>query len=337
MLESSHYAKNNSTKPTIALLATGGTIAGVGNTSSALDYSAGVLSANDLLELAPEIADIANIKAFQIANIDSKDMTDTILLDLARKTSEVLADSSIDGVVISHGTDSVESSAYFLHLVIKSTKPIVITGAMRPSTAICYDGSKNLYSAICLASHTDAHNMGAMIVMNDKIFSARFAAKAHSLNLDAFSSNAGIMGYMLDSTPLLFYHINKLHTQKSQFDIKDITSLPQVGILYAHTNDNSAIAARALYEAGIRGIVIATMGAGSIHKSLEDALKMLIKQGLVVVKSTQLANGLVPIKSIDSSFISALDLNPQKAKILLQLALTRTQNPKHIAHIFQTH
>ena len=208
---------------------------------------------------------------------------------------------------------------------------------MRPSTAISADGPKNLYNAVALAADKEAKNKGVMVAMNDKILSARGVVKTHSLNVDAFSSpDFGDLGYIVDGKVFFYNNISKAHTKNSPFDVSKLTSLPKVDILYTYSNDGSAIAAKALFDNGTKGIVVAGSGAGSIHEDQKNTLKELIKQGLDIVVSSRVAAGRVAVSDADKKlgFISAEDLNPQKARVLLMLALTKTNDPKKIQEYF---
>lgn len=328
-------------KPNIIIIATGGTIAGVASShTQTTGYKAGVVNVETLISAIPEIANLAHIKGEQLSNIDSADMNDEIWLQLAKRINVLLSDNNVDGIVVTHGTDTMEESAFFLHLVVQSDKPVVLTGAMRPSTAISADGPKNLYNAIALAADSQAYNRGVMIVMNDRIHSARYATKTHALNVDAFSSpNSGDMGYIVDGKAYFHYTPLQPHTKKSIFRVDMLTQLPKVDILYSYSNDGSSVAAKALYKAGTKGIVVAGSGAGSIHRYQKEELINLIQKGLVVVQSSRVNAGIVSVSSGDSKlgFIGAKDLNPQKARVLLMLALTKTDNLQKIAQIFESY
>ncbi|MBZ7945879.1 asparaginase, partial [Campylobacter sp. RM10532] len=317
-------------KPRIAILATGGTIAGVINDAiSTTGYKAGALDIEVLLNAVPQVKEIASIVGYQVSNIDSSDMSNEIQLKLAKKINKLLAKDEIDAVVITHGTDTMEESAYFLHLTIKSDKPVILTGAMRPSTAMSADGSKNLYNAVALAINVKSKSKGVMIVMNDRILSARAAVKTHTLNLDAFSSpDFGDLGYILDGKVYFYNTIEKLHTKNTPFDIDYLEDLPKVDILYTYSNDGNGIAAKALFENGSQALVIAGSGSGNIHENQKNILKELMKKNLIVVISSRIQTGEVILSKEDENlgFICAQDLNPQKARILLMLALTKTKD-----------
>lgn len=324
-------------KSRIAILGTGGTIAGfIDSTIATTGYTAGAIDIDVLIKAVPQIRDLADISWEQIANIDSSNMCNEIWLRLAKKIAKLFAEG-IDGVVITHGTDTMEETAYFLNLTIKSDKPVVLVGAMRPSTAISADGPKNLYNAVALVANKEAKNKGVMVAINDKILSARGVVKTHSLNVDAFSSpDFGDLGYIVDGKVFFYNNVTKAHTKNAPFDVSKLTSLPKVDILYSYSNDGSGVAAKALFEHGTKGIVVAGSGAGSIHEDQKNTLKELIKQGLDVVVSSRVAAGRVAVSDADKKlgFISAEDLNPQKARVLLMLALTKTNDPKKIQEYF---
>lgn len=324
-------------KSRIAILGTGGTIAGfIDSTIATTGYTAGAIDIDVLIKAVPQIRDLADISWEQIANIDSSNMCDEIWLRLAKKIAKLFAEG-IDGVVITHGTDTMEETAYFLNLTIKSDKPVVLVGAMRPSTAISADGPKNLYNAVALVANKEAKNKGVMVAINDKILSARGVVKTHSLNVDAFSSpDFGDLGYIVDGKVFFYNNVTKAHTKNAPFDVSKLTSLPKVDILYSYSNDGSGVAAKALFEHGTKGIVVAGSGAGSIHKNQKDVLKELLKKGLKVVVSSRVVAGCVAVSDSDEKlgFISAEDLNPQKARVLLMLALTKTSDPKKIQEYF---
>lgn len=332
------HQDTNKEKPNIVILATGGTIAGSADSElQTTGYKAGAVGVDVLVNAVPQIKEIAQIKGEQIANIDSADMSDEIWLKLVKRVNELLASPEVDGVVITHGTDTMEETAFFLHLTIKSDKPVVLVGAMRPSTAMSADGPKNLYNAVALAAHADSRGRGVMVAMNDRIQSARYVSKIHALNVNAFASpNAGDMGYILDGRVIFYTMPTKAHTTQSEFDVSELRSLPKVDILYSYANDGSSVAAQALFNQGTKGIVVAGTGAGSIHKDHKDMLKKLMQNGLVVVQSSRVNNGFITANESDSEFgfIGSGDLNPQKARVLLMLALTKTDNPKRIAEIF---
>ena len=324
-------------KPKIAILATGGTIvSSIEDCVATTGYSVGGLSVENLISGVRGIEDLATITTKQISNIDSANMRDEIWLKLAKEINQIL-DSDFDGVVITHGTDTMEETAYFLHLTIKSYKPVILVGAMRPSNSISSDGAKNLYNAVALAANKESEFKGVMVTMNDKILSARGVTKTHTLNLDAFSSpDFGDLGYMVDGKAYFYSAITKAHTTNIPFDISQISNLPKVDILYSYSNDGNAVAAKALFANGTKGLIIAGSGAGSIHEDHEKALKELISQGLKVVVSSRISQGRVALNSEKKSFgfISAEELKPQKARVLLMLSLIKTDDISQIQDYF---
>lgn len=325
-------------KPKIVILATGGTIAGsIDSELETTGYKAGVIGVETLIKAVPQIKDIAQVSGEQIANIDSSNMNDEIWLKLAKKINELLK-KDVDGIVITHGTDTMEETAYFLNLTIKSNKPVVLVGAMRPATAMSADGPKNLYNAVALAANKNAKNKGVMIAMDDKILGARGAVKTHTLNVDAFTSpDFGNLGYIVDGRVFFYNTILKDHTTKTPFDVSKLKTLPKVDILYTYSNDGSGVAAKALFENGTQGLVVAGSGAGSIHENQKEVLKDLMKKGLKVAVSARVVAGSVAVSKDDQNlgFISAQNLNPQKARVLLMLALTKTHDSAKIQKYFE--
>lgn len=316
----------------IAILATGGTISGVTQKGSKT-YKIGVLGIDKILQSVSGLNNLAEICSEQIVNINSADMNDKIWLKLAKRCNDLL--NKVDGIVITHGTDTMEESAYFLNLVLKSDKPVVLVGAMRPATAISADGPKNLYNAVVLATDHNARGKGVMVVMNNKILGARDVQKIHTLNINAF--NFGNLGCIVDGKVFFKSIPFKVHTKNTEFDVSKLKSLPQVDILYTYSNDGSGVAAKALFESGTKGIVVAGSGAGSINITQKEVLKELLKQGLKVVVSSRVKSGFVVLSDADKKlgFISGEDLNPQKARVLLMLALTKTNNNQKIAELFR--
>ena len=324
--------------PKIVILATGGTIAGSINSKIATSgYTPGALSIETLINAVPEMKQIADISGEQIANIGSEDMTDDIWLELADRINKLLK-TDVAGIVITHGTDTMEETAFFLNLVVKSDKPVVLVGAMRPATATSADGPKNLYNAVALAANPESRGRGVMIAMDDIILGARDATKTNTVRTDTFKSpNSGPFGTISDGVPHFYMKTAEPNTINTEFDVKNLKTLPKVDILYSYENDGSGVAAQALVKAGTKGLVIAGSGAGSIHKFQKSILKELIKNNhTAVVCSSRTGSGYVPLSKeyADAHFIGAGNLNPQKARVLLMLALTVTNDPKKIQEIF---
>lgn len=325
-------------KPNITLLATGGTIAGSGNSSIKGDYTSGGLHVEELISDIPDLDKVANIQGEQIANIGSQAMDDEILLRLAKRVDELLLDDGVDGIVVIHGTDTLEESAYFLNLTIKSKKPIIFTGAMRSSSSISSDGAMNILNAISVASCKKSQKMGVLVVINDEIHSAREVTKIDTTSLNAFSSpNSGKVGVVHYGKVSFYMQSLKKHTYKSEFDIKNINSLPKIDIIYSHLNGTDTFV-KASIKSGTKGIISAGFGNGNIYPTTLKALHVSSQKGIIVVRSSRVGSGKVSTQGeIDDKkygFITADNLNPQKARILLSLALLKTNRKIDIQKIF---
>ncbi|MCD8340440.1 MAG: asparaginase [Burkholderiales bacterium] len=326
-------------KPNVVILATGGTIAGAAaDKTNTTTYKAGALGIDTLLAAVPEIHDVANVKGEQVAQISSNSMTTEIWLKLAKRINELLKNPDVDGIVITHGTDTLEETAYFLNLVTKSDKPVILVGAMRPATAISADGPLNLLNAVKLASDKDAKGKGVLIVLNDTINGARDATKTNTLRVDTFQSpELGYLGYMEGGKPVFYKQTTRKHTNETEFDVTDLNDLPRVDIIYSHVDDDGKMAEAAV-AAGAKGIVHAGTGNGSIHGRTAPALYEASKKGIPVVRSSHASNGPTIENSAaytENGLIDSGTLNPQKARILLQLGLTKTNDPAKLSEMFK--
>ena len=322
-------------KPDIHILATGGTIAGKGTASNDTRYTAGQISVAQLIEAVPQINEIANITGEQIVNIGSQDMNDEVWLRLAERVNELLQDPETDGIVITHGTDTMEETAYFLSLTTGSDKPVVITGAMRASTAISADGPANIYNAVVAAADKGSAGMGVMVVMNGSIYNAKDVTKMNTLDVDAFQSpDAGAIGYIYNNKAI---YNRKSSCSNAMFDIKGMEKLPKVGIVYGHSNIDPDMVGHMLKN-GYQGIIYAGVGNGNIHKDIFPVLEKARKKGIHVVRSSRVPTGPTTLNNeVDDDayqFIAAQHHNPQKARILLMLALTKTDDWKDIQTYF---
>ncbi|KWW17328.1 L-asparaginase [Peribacillus simplex] len=324
--------------PRITILAVGGTIAGKGADSTQItQYQAGVLTIEALIKAVPQVSDLAEVSGYQIANIASYATTDQLWLKLAMKVNELLSQSHCDGVVITHGTDTLEETAYFLHLTVKSHKPVVMVGAMRPATALSADGPLNLYNGVALAASDVARGHGVLISLNGRIGSARETSKLHTTAIDAFGSpEAGLLGYMVDGRPHFYYKSLRKHTAESEFVLFDLPQLPRVDILFGHSQDTRDLVDAAV-AAGAEGIVHAGTGNGGIFPLTRQGLQDANEQGVMVVSTSRIGNGLVTTKPVDleSDFIASGNLTPQKSRILLQLGLTKTHRSTEIQRMFE--
>jgi L-asparaginase len=327
-------------KPKIKVLATGGTIAGAQASSSEVGYKSGTFSVDDLIKAVPQLKDLADLTGEQVANIGSQTMNHEVWLKLAKRVNEVLKDNDTDGVVITHGTDTLEETAYFLSLVVKSDKPVVLVGSMRPATAISADGPANLYNAVALAASPEARGRGTMIVIDDEIHYAREVQKTNTTELDTFHSpNRGRAGVMNVGKVQFFNQNTTRHTTKSEFstDGKAVADLPDVEIVYSYENLGSEII-DALVKQGVKGIVLAGVGDGNSTDTAIAALSAAAKKGVAVVRSSRTGSGLV-VRNVEVDddklgFIAAMELSPQKARILLMLALMKTNDPAKLQQAF---
>ncbi len=324
-------------KPRVVILATGGTIAGSAQSSSAASYQPGVLSIEQIISSVPDIDDLAQLKGIQLSNISSQNITEEIWLQLWKTIDNLFSYDLCDGVVITHGTDTMEETAYFLNLTVRHTQPVVITGAMRPATSLSADGPFNLYNAVALAASKNAHNRGVMVVMNDMIFSADDVSKTHTVNTSAFSCpNYGPLGHIRDGVPVFYRESPFRHTASSEFDLKHIESLPktEVVLLYAFS---SATAINALIGESVKGIVIAGVGHGNYNRDVAKSLEKAFANGIPVVRSSRIITGGVDLaaEEYDSRWPVAYNKSPQKARILLMLSLLRTNDIKEIQRIFK--
>ena len=327
----------------VMILATGGTIAGTGATSTTtVGYTAATVGVARLIEAVPELKKVANVKGEQVFQIASENMNNDNWLKLAKRVNELLAQDDVDGIVITHGTDTIEETAYFLNLVVKSRKPVVIVGAMRPSTAISADGPINLYNAVTLAGSEEAVGKGVLVVLNDQINGARDVTKTNTANADTFRSwELGFLGYMQDNRPYFYRVSTRKHTVDTEFDVSKLESLPQVDIVYGYANMNR-IAVDAFVAAGAKAIVHAGVGDGSLARpAVEPALIEARKKGVIIVRSSRVGNGIVArngeAKDDEMDYVVSDSLNPQKARILVMLALTKTANTKEIQRMFYTY
>ena len=314
-------------KPKIVVLATGGTIAGsAADEAATTGYQAGAIGIEALLGAVPQLADYAEVTGEQIASVDSKDITEAVWLRLAERCNSLLAEPELAGIVITHGTDTLEETAYFLQLTVHSQKPVVLTGAMRPATALSADGPMNLLNAVRLAASPEANRQGVLVCMNDEIHSARYVTKSHTTSVSTFvSPDAGPLGRMCDGQPVFYTKALRRHTLESTFSTEGVSGLPYVKIIFGHGADD-ALFVDAAVQAGAKGLVYAGMGNGSIPDAVAEALARAVKKGVAVVRSKRCEAGAVIAAEQsyqEASFLEGDSLPPQKCRILLQLALLK--------------
>jgi L-asparaginase len=325
--------------PNIVVLATGGTIAGAAGSDVQAAYTSGQVGVDQLLAAVPQAKKLATLRGEQIANIGSQDMNDEVWLKLANRVNQLAAMSDVAGIVITHGTDTIEETAYFLNLVVKSTKPVVLTAAMRPSTALSADGPLNFYNAVAVAANKEAAGRGVLVVINDWIQGAASLTKTSTTAVQTFMSPLrGLIGTVAYGEAEFYRGPVGKNTTASEFSLDGVTTLPRVDIVMAYENMDGVLI-NAAAAAGARGVVVAGVGNGNMTQAALDALAQVAKKGVVVVRSTRVLTGRVgrnvEVKDDDLNSVASLDLNPQKARVLLRLALTKTTDPRQIQQFFE--
>jgi L-asparaginase len=325
--------------PRIRLLATGGTIAGAQTTGRG--YRAAALSIQALVAAVPQLSTLACLEVEQVAKLGSQDMNETVWRKLAARTQAALDDPAIAGVVITHGTDTMEETGYFLNLIVRSAKPIVLVGAMRPATAMSADGPMNLFNAIAVAATPAACGRGVLIVANDEIHCAREVAKTNTTQLGTFhSGQRGLAGLVNAGRPHFYAAPVRRHTAASEFILPGRATLPRVDLIFAHAGMDRALIDAAV-AAGARGLVIAGVGDGNLGAPALAACAAAAKKGVAIVRSSRTGGGVVErnieVNDDRLGFVVADELNPQKARILLMLGLTRTSDPRALQEFFFTY
>lgn len=331
-----------SARPRVRLVATGGTIS---------NRSGGRLTAEELVKLAPQLERHARVEAEQFANLASSELSLEQWLSLARRLNALFdAESDLAGIVVTSGTDTLEELAYFLHLTVRSDRPVVIVGSMRRPDAIGFEGAANLFAAVRVAADPQSRQRGALVVMNDEIQSARDVTKTDAQRLDTFQSrDYGVLG-VVDTDRVVYYrNPARRHSSRSEFDVTGMTGLPRVDVLLTYQGAPGDLI-RAAVDAGARGIVVAT-AAGATSGTQSDGIRYAAERRVVVVRATRTGGGRVlggprlngPAASRPDasgsetarpSSIAGEDLAPIKARILLMLALSRTSDPREIQRMF---
>ena len=339
--------------PKVYILATGGTIAGSGSSATNSNYTAGQVAIGTLIDAVPAMKEIADIEGEQVVNIGSQDMSNAVWLKLAARVNELLHRNDVDAVVITHGTDTMEETAFFLSLTVKSEKPVVLVGAMRPSTAISADGPANLYNAVVVAASAASKDRGVLVCMNGKVYGADDVTKTNTTSVETFQApNAGAEGYVNNGEVFYYRPVcadcgKRLHyvhkgavytdTRDLYFDVSKVKELPKVGIAYGYADAGREVV-DAMIEKNYKGIVYAGVGNGNIHKNVFPALEEARKKGILVVRSSRVPTGATTLDAeVDDAkygFVASWGLNPQKARILLMLALTKTHDWKKVQEYF---
>jgi L-asparaginase len=324
--------------PTVVVLATGGTIAGAATTNVQAGYTSGQVGVEQLIAAVPEAKKVANLKGEQISNIGSQDMNDEVWLKLAARVNALVAMPDVSGVVITHGTDTIEETAYFLNLVVKSTKPVVLTAAMRPATALSADGPLNFFNAVAVVADKDAAGRGVLVVINDWIHGAASLTKTSTTAVQTFlSPQSGLIGTVAYGKCEFFRGPIGKHTADTEFSLTGVTALPRVDIIMAHENMDGALIDAAA-AAGAKGIVIAGVGNGNLTAPAVKALAAQAQKGVVCVRASRVATGVVgrnvELDDDKLGFVASLDKNPQKARVLLRLALLKPRKAADVQKIF---
>ena len=323
----------------VVVLATGGTIAGAGaSAANSATYQAAKVGIEQLIAAVPQLGQLANVRGEQVMQIASESITNDNLLQLGRRVAELADSKDVDGIVITHGTDTLEETAYFLNLVEKTDKPIIVVGSMRPGTAMSADGMLNLYNAVAVASSKDARGKGVLVTMNDEIQSGRDVSKMINIKTEAFKSAWGPLGMVVEGKSYWFRLPAKRHTMDSEFDIKTIESLPDVEIAYSYGNVSDT-AYKALAQSGAKAIIHAGTGNGSVSSRVVPTLQALRKDGVQIIRSSHVNAGGFVLRNAEQpddkyDWVVAHDLNPQKARILAMVALTKTNDSKELQRMF---
>lgn len=325
----------------ITVLATGGTIAGDQAEGAGYGYKSGSFDIKDLISMVPKVDKLAIITGEQVVNIGSQDMDNQIWLTLARRLAEVVASPGTDAVLITHGTDTMEETSYFLSLVTKTAKPVIMVGSMRPATAISADGPSNLFNGVSVAMNPGSVGRGVLVVLNDQIHYARNVAKLNTTDVQTFQSgNRGLAGLTNTGVITWFAMPETKQGMTSEVCIDGLNDLPRVDVIYGHAGMNADLI-KAAIGFGAKGLVIAGVGDGNMTTAALNALSKAANDGIVVVRSTRLPSGIVyrnnEVDDDALGFVASGELNPAKSRVLLMLALTQTSDPSAIQAMFNAY
>ncbi len=317
----------------IIMIGTGGTIAGTGNGSSALtEYRAGSIGVDDLMQAVPALEGYGPFESMQFSNIDSSEMSPYRWVRLALLINEVADREDVGGIVITHGTDTMEETAYFLQLTVHTKKPVVMTGSMRPATALSADGPVNLLQAVQVARSKSAWNQGVLVVMNGYIDSAREVAKLHTTDVATFgNAQLGHMGCVQNGTAYFYYTPCRKHTIDSEFILREEVELPSVGIVNLYGGMDTEILTMVANRS--QGLIVGGFGHGTLPQGVRDTLKTIT---IPKVRSSRIGNGIVSSNSSDvkEGLIVSDSLSPVKARILLMLALQQERSREDLENLF---
>ncbi|MBT99025.1 MAG: L-asparaginase [Dehalococcoidia bacterium] len=331
-------------KPRVYLVGTGGTISSVG--ADRMDYTnysylGKKLAIEEMLDRVPEAREFAEVRSEQFLNLGSPDVTPDHWLQLAKRINQIFReDPDAAGVVVTHGTATLEETAYFLNLTVKSSKPVVVTGAMRPPSSLGTDADVNLIDAIRVAATPQSAGRGVLTILNNQIQAARDVTKTNSFRVETFqSSDFGFLGYADSDEEVVFYRSpDRAHTIDTEFDIENVDKMPRVDIPFAYAGADGTVI-RALAEAGVDGLVAAGLGSGGSPPPYMAALQEVSDAGLPVVIATHTGSGRVmqTRRFTEVGYIVADNLAPKKARILLMLALTATSDNGEIQRMMLTY
>jgi L-asparaginase len=328
------------TRPKVHVLGTGGSIAGVG--PHRLDYTlypelGKKLTVHQMLERIPEARELAELSGEDVLQLGSPSIGPKEWLQLADRIHSL----AVDGVVITHGTATLEETAYFLHLTVKSERPVVVTGAMRPLSAVGTDADLNLLDAIRLAAAPEAAKRGVLTILNNEIQSARDVTKSNAFRVDTFDSrDFGVLGYVDSDARVLFYRsVTRPHTTATPFNVRGRTDLPRVDIVYSYAGADGVLVDALISQPRERrpeGMVLVGFGGGSYPSAFFEAGQRAVQAGIPVVLATRSWNGrVVSTPRLEKhGFVVCDDLMPQKARILLMLTLTVTREHNAIQEMF---
>lgn len=322
----------------VHILATGGTIAGTAPSPVDPGYRSGGLGVSALIDGVHGLRSVATLTGEQFSQVGSQDMNDSLWLKLAARVNALFSANEADGIVITHGTDTAEETAFFLHLVVKSERPVVLTGSMRPATSLSPDGPLNLFNAVSVAADPQARRRGAIVAINDDLHSARDVTKSSTTDVQTFvSPGPGLLGTASYGRIRYFRYPMHPHTADSEFSVEGEVALPRVDILHAHANMPADLV-RASASLGAQGIVIAGVGNGNVPTDVAQTLADVASSGVIVVRSSRVSSGDVGrnIELDDDvlGLVASDQLNPQKSRVLLQLCLARGLQRGHIQDAF---
>jgi L-asparaginase len=315
------------TLPRVYLFATGGTIS---------NRAGGRLTADELIKSLPNLGQRVRAEGEQFSNVASTALTLDQWLDLSRRINDRFKkDAALAGVVVTTGTDTLEELAYFLHLTVRDERPVVVVGSMRDPSTTGYEGPANLEDGFRVAADPASRGMGTLVVLNDEINSARDVTKTDSHRLDTFNSRSyGVLGRVVDRVLFVRKPVRR-HTARSEFDVASIRTLPRVDVILTYQGAPADLI-KAAVDAGARGIVMAGAGAAALSGDQREGTNYAVEKGVFIVSTTRTGSGTIAGRgSATSRRVSGDDLQPVKARILLMLALTRTDKPDEIQRMFR--